>query len=78
MSEDNDFIKRMTKGEFEYVRQYILKNALKLPDGTPIFSARHFASKIDEAREEIAHVIYSGTDLELREVLHKWFGRFDK
>ena len=31
---------------------------------------------IDEAKKEITHAIFSGTDLELREVLHKWFGWF--
>jgi len=41
----------LNEGEFGKLQKYILERAL-LPDGTPIFSARHFAAMIDEARKE--------------------------
>jgi hypothetical protein len=45
----------------EELKQYILKHSIKLTEDTPIFSARHFAQKIDEHKEK----------------LERWFGEVE-
>jgi hypothetical protein len=38
--------------KFEDLKDYILNSATKLPDGTPIFSARYFVRMIEQASLE--------------------------
>lgn len=38
--------------KFEDLKNYILNSATKLPDGTPIFSARYFVGMIEQASLE--------------------------
>lgn len=40
------------EGKFEELKRYILENATKHSNGTPIFSARYFAKMIDQAKKE--------------------------
>ena len=37
----------------EELKEYILKHSIKLTGEPPIFSARHFAKKIDEHKEKL-------------------------
>jgi hypothetical protein len=50
------------EGEFKKLKDYILESAIKLPDGTPIFSGRHFAGMLDEARKEFPKEIFNDLD----------------
>jgi len=59
------------EGKFEELKQYILENAVKHPDGTPIFSARYFARMIEQAKKEYP----KGDDPRQKDNwFKKWFG----
>jgi len=59
------------KGKFEELKKYILENATKLSNGTPIFSARYFAQMIEQAKKEYPH----GDDWRQKDKwFKKWFG----
>ncbi len=66
------------EGELKKRTREIVPKIKKLYGYPPIqpFYQREVEKILDEAKAEIAHAIYGGTDLELREVLHKWFGWF--
>ena len=73
-------------GELERkIRERLLKHAchiksvdIDLIEADVEFFVSLFAEVVAEAKAEIAHAIYSGGSLEMRKVLHKWFGRFDE
>ena len=56
----------MSEGEFQKLQEYIRKNAVKLPDDTPIFSARYFIDMIDKAKEEFPIYFKNGVPHHLK------------
>jgi len=61
------------KGKFEELKKYILENAVKHSDGTPIFSARHFVQMIEQAKKEYPY----GNSVSWKQKdkwFEKWFG----
>ena len=68
--------KNKIKGKFEELKEYILNNAPKLLDGTPIFSARYFAEMIDQAKEEYPYGFSVSVSWRQKdEWFEKWFGK---
>ena len=64
---------------FIRLKDYIIKNSPKLPDGTPIFSARFWCEQIDEAKAELWKAVVearkNGTLVPIEKAILKWFGK---
>jgi len=69
---------REKRPPFVRLKDYIIKNSPKLPDGTPIFSARYWAEQIDEAKTELWKAVVESrkneTLVPIEKAILKWFG----
>jgi len=77
--EDTEVTKETSKeskeGRFEELKRYILENATKHADGTPIFSARYFAKMIDQAKKEYPYGFSVSVSWRQKdEWFRRWFG----
>ena len=77
MKEEGELYKRLVTRPEQFWRRYAYQKQANENKFYGDFTPKDFIKEIlDEAKAEIAHAIYSGTDLELIQVLHKWFGWF--
>jgi len=65
--------KKERKGKFEQLKEYILRNTVKLPNGTPMFSARYFARMIEQAKKEFPKRRVACDLAEMEEKTGRWW-----